>query len=232
MSLGGPGSSSSMDQAIFNAAQEGVLVVGTLLLLMLHFNAMVSHSPPMTTTHMRLLLYLRTLVAAGNENQNACLYQPASSQYALTVGSIDMDDSRSSFSNFGSCVQVFAPGRDITSSWWTSDTATNTISGTSMATPHVAGIAALFWEKDPSLSVVEVMGQIIASNNETSVQNADGPENRNGIALTAATFVEGFANTTPLPQVCHYSSASALFVSSSQIFILALPMLMVIGTFW
>jgi subtilisin family serine protease len=194
---------------------------------------MILRQPHWTTTHSGLNSFFCT----GNENANACLYQPASSQYALTVGSIDMDDSRSSFSNYGNCVQVFAPGRDITSSWWSSDTATNTISGTSMATPHVAGIAALFWDQDPTLSVVQVMGQIITSDDEASVQNADGPEDRNGIAITAATFVAGFTNTTtPPPQVCQYSSAkSALIVSSSlsQAFILAMPMLMgVVATFW
>ncbi|MBZ9750855.1 S8 family peptidase [Deinococcus sp. HMF7604] len=82
-------------------------------------------------------------VAAGNENQNACNVSPARAASAITVGSTTRTDARSSFSNFGTCVDIFAPGSDITSTWNTSNTATNTISGTSMATPHVAGAVAL-----------------------------------------------------------------------------------------
>ncbi|WP_221090988.1 S8 family peptidase [Deinococcus aquaedulcis] len=83
------------------------------------------------------------VVAAGNSNANACNYSPASAASAITVGSTTSSDARSSFSNFGSCVDLFAPGSSITSTWNTSNTATNTISGTSMASPHVAGAAAL-----------------------------------------------------------------------------------------
>jgi len=83
------------------------------------------------------------LVAAGNNNDNACNYSPASAPKVITVGSTTTDDSRSSFSNWGKCVDVFAPGTNILSSWYLSDTATNTISGTSMATPLAAGSIAL-----------------------------------------------------------------------------------------
>ncbi len=83
-------------------------------------------------------------VAAGNENTNACNSSPARAANAVTVGSTTTTDARSSFSNYGTCLDVFAPGSSITSSWYTSDTATNTISGTSMASPHVAGVAALY----------------------------------------------------------------------------------------
>ncbi|KEF33192.1 peptidase S8 [Deinococcus sp. RL] len=82
-------------------------------------------------------------VAAGNENQNACNVSPASAASAITVGSTTNTDARSSFSNYGSCLDIFAPGSNITSTWIGSTTATNTISGTSMATPHVAGAIAL-----------------------------------------------------------------------------------------
>jgi len=83
-------------------------------------------------------------VAAGNDNANACNYSPARAANAMTVGSTTSTDARSSFSNFGTCVDIFAPGSSITSAWHTSNSATNTISGTSMASPHVAGVAALY----------------------------------------------------------------------------------------
>ncbi len=89
-------------------------------------------------------------VAAGNSNANACNYSPARVAAAITVGSTTSSDARSSFSNYGSCLDIFAPGSDITSAWHTSDTATNTISGTSMASPHVAGVAALYLQETPA----------------------------------------------------------------------------------
>jgi subtilisin family serine protease len=82
-------------------------------------------------------------VAAGNDSQDACNYSPASEPTAHTVGSTTSSDARSSFSNYGSCVDINAPGSSILSSWYTSDTATNTIGGTSMASPHVCGGGAL-----------------------------------------------------------------------------------------
>jgi subtilisin family serine protease len=83
-------------------------------------------------------------IAAGNSNADACNYSPARTPAAITVGATTSTDARASFSNYGGCVDLFAPGQSITSAWATSNTATNTISGTSMATPHVAGVAALF----------------------------------------------------------------------------------------
>ena len=83
------------------------------------------------------------VVAAGNSNASACNYSPARAPSAITVGASTNADARASYSNYGNCLDLFAPGSAITSAWNTGDSATNTISGTSMASPHVAGVAAL-----------------------------------------------------------------------------------------
>jgi aqualysin 1 len=101
------------------------------------------------------------VVAAGNSNANACNYSPARVAEALTVGSTTASDSRSSFSNRGSCVDIFAPGSSITSAWHTSNSATNTISGTSMASPHVAGVAALYLQNNTTATPAQVFSAVI-----------------------------------------------------------------------
>lgn len=121
MSLGG-GASTSLDNAVENAVNDGILVVA----------------------------------AAGNDNTDACNASPARVEDALTVGSTTSSDQRSSFSNYGSCVDIWAPGSDIASAWYTSDTAVNTISGTSMAAPHAAGVGALYLESNSSASPASV----------------------------------------------------------------------------
>lgn len=83
------------------------------------------------------------VVAAGNSNADACRYSPARVSEALTVGATTSSDAKASYSNYGTCLDLFAPGSQITSAWSSSDSATNTISGTSMASPHVSGVAAL-----------------------------------------------------------------------------------------
>jgi subtilisin family serine protease len=83
-------------------------------------------------------------IAGGNNNKSACNYSPARVTEAITVGATTSTDARASYSNYGTCLDLFAPGSSITSAWYTSTTATNTISGTSMATPHVAGLVALY----------------------------------------------------------------------------------------
>ena len=103
-----------------------------------------------------------TSVAAGNDyGANACNYSPARVAAAITVGSTTSSDAKSDFSNIGSCLDIFAPGSSIPSAWHTSDTATNTISGTSMATPHVAGVAALYLQNNPSASPATVRDAIV-----------------------------------------------------------------------
>ena len=118
-------------------------------------------------------------IAAGNSNANACNSSPARVAAAITVGSTTSSDARSSFSNYGSCLDIFAPGSSITSSWSTSDTATNTISGTSMATPHVAGVAALYLQSNPSASPATVRNALVNNSSLNKISNAgSGSPNR------------------------------------------------------
>lgn len=105
-------------------------------------------------------------IAAGNSKANACNYSPARVVNAITVGATTSRDVRADYSNYGSCLDLFAPGSSIISAWYTSNTATNTISGTSMATPHVAGVVAIYLQGKPSASPATVATAL--RNNTTS----------------------------------------------------------------
>jgi len=128
-------------------------------------------------------------VAAGNGNwfgfaQNACNSSPARVAQALTVGATDRTDTKASWSNYGSCLDLFAPGVSITSSWATSDTATNTISGTSMATPHVVGVAALYLQSNTSASPATVASALSANATNGVVKSA-GNNSPNKLLFTS-----------------------------------------------
>ena len=118
-------------------------------------------------------------VAAGNSNTNACNSSPARAANAITVGSTTTTDARSSFSNFGTCLDIFAPGSGILSAYATSNTATATLSGTSMASPHVAGVAALYKQVNPSASATTVRNAIVNGATTNVVTNpGSGSPNR------------------------------------------------------
>ena len=107
---------------------------------------------------------ITVVAAAGNSNVDACTVSPASNvNSALTVGATTTSDARAAYSNFGECVDLFAPGSGITSAWHTSTSATNTISGTSMAAPHVAGLAARYLSAATTAVPSQVMDAIKAA---------------------------------------------------------------------
>jgi len=139
MSLGG-GASTALDTAVSNSITSGVTYA----------------------------------VAAGNGNkggvpQNACNYSPARVPAALTVGATDRTDKPASFSNYGACVDLFAPGVGITSDWYTSTTAINTISGTSMATPHVTGVAAQYLQGHAGATPAQVSSAVTGASTKDIV---------------------------------------------------------------
>merc|ERR1719297_284976 len=118
-----------------------------------------------------------TVMAAGNNNYDACRNTWAWIPSAITVGSTDSRDSRSSFSNYGSCVDIFAPGSAIVSAHYTSDTLSRTLSGTSMATPHVAGGAALILQVNPSFTQSQVKSALIKNAERGVIADPKGTPN-------------------------------------------------------
>ena len=137
------------------------------------------------------------VVAAGNSAVDACGTSPARVPAAITVGSITISGARSSFSNFGTCLDLFAPGSSITSSWHTGDNATNTISGTSMAAPHVAGTAALYLQKTPTGTPAAVRDAIVASATTNTVTDpGTGSPNRLVYSHLGAGTVSPTTSTT------------------------------------
>ena len=146
LSLGG-GASTALDNAIRGAVSDGITVV----------------------------------VAAGNDGQallggltggnNACNASPSRVPEAITVGATDRNDAKASYSDVGRCIDLFAPGTAITSDWIGSDSATNTISGTSMATPHVTGAAALYLSSNPSATPSQVQSRIVGSSSVGVITN-------------------------------------------------------------
>lgn len=131
LSLGG-GASTALDTAVQNVINDGVVMA----------------------------------VAAGNDGLNACNYSPARAVNAVTVGATgafytgETTDTRSGYSNFGTCLDIFAPGSNIVSSWMGGTTTTNTISGTSMATPHVAGVAAVLFGRYPTSTPAQIAAML------------------------------------------------------------------------
>jgi len=120
---------------------------------------------------------LTVTVAAGNNNYDACQKTWAWIPAAITVGSTDKTDVRSSFSNYGSCVDIFAPGGRIVSAHYTSDTLSRTLSGTSMATPHVAGGAALILQMNPTYDYKRVKGALINNAERDAISDTQGTPN-------------------------------------------------------
>ena len=130
-----------------------------------------------------------TAVAAGNGNwigiaQNACNYSPARVPTAITVGATTSSDAKASYSNYGTCLDLFAPGSGVTSAWYQSDTQTNTISGTSMAAPHVAGVAALHLQGAPGATPQQVRDALVTGATPGVVSRA-GSGSPNRLLFTA-----------------------------------------------
>ncbi|MEU4746769.1 S8 family serine peptidase, partial [Actinosynnema sp. NPDC023658] len=137
-------------------------------------------------------------LASGNSNSDACNFTPARVAEAITVNASTNTDARASFSNFGTCTDIFAPGQDITSAWNTNDTATNTISGTSMASPHVAGAAAVLLGATPTLTPAQVASAMVANSTPNKITNpGTGSPNRLLFVNTGGDPGPGAPSITP-----------------------------------
>jgi subtilisin family serine protease len=167
-------------------------------------------------------------VAAGNQAAGACAYSPARVPAAITVGATMSTDSRDTrYSNFGTCLDLFAPGTSVTSAWYTSDAATATASGTSMASPHVAGVAALYLQGHPGATPAQVRDAVVTSATPGAVANAGTgspnlllysglsapaggtPATCSGTSQTLSGSLSGAGTTAIQPNGTYYRSGGA-----------------------
>ena len=155
-------------------------------------------------------------IAAGNSNANACNYSPARVGDAMTIGATTSTDAKASYSNYGSCVDLFAPGSSITSAWYTGDSATNTISGTSMATPHVAGAAALYLQTSPAASAQGVRDALFEMATKGVVTSSSSANNHLLYTLDIRASGTTPANVPPTASFTHSCSGlTCLFTDTS-----------------
>jgi len=138
-------------------------------------------------------------VAAGNDNEDACNYSPARAPAAITVGSTTSADAKSGFSNFGTCLDIWAPGSFILSTVHTSDTATGTKSGTSMACPHVTGSLAQIWSSYPTYTATQVESALIASASVGEITGFPATPTSVNLFLTVPTPFPTPSPTTTAP---------------------------------
>ncbi len=152
------------------------------------------------------------VVAAGNSSANACNYSPARAAAAITVGATTSSDTRASYSNYGTCLDLFAPGSGITSAWKNNDNSTNTISGTSMASPHVAGVAALVLQAFPTYAPGQVTTAITARASSGKVGN---PGTGSPNLLLFSDFSAGGGGPANLPPAASFPAPSCTDLACS-----------------
>ncbi|MCP3144977.1 S8 family serine peptidase [Pyxidicoccus xibeiensis] len=153
-----------------------------------------------------------TVVSAGNESDNACDYSPARAPSAITVGSTTSSDSRSSFSNYGTCVDIFAPGSSITSSSNSGNTSSTSMSGTSMSSPHVAGAAALYLSANPTATPAQVRDALV---NNATPNKVTSPGTGSPNRLLYTSFITGGGSDTTPPTTSITSPAGGATLSGT-----------------
>ena len=158
------------------------------------------------------------VVAAGNSNQDACVESPASAPRAITVAATTSSDSRASFSNYGNCIDIFAPGVSINSAWISSSSAIASLSGTSMASPHVAGVVALFLQAGAATpAAVDSWLRAGASSNKVASAGAGSPNLLlQTTAFSPAPAPEPEVTPEPEPELYPPATPTGLRASASR----------------
>jgi len=148
------------------------------------------------------------VVSAGNNGVDACKASPASTPTVISVGATNKDGELASYSNFGPCVKIFSPGYEVMSAWHTGDNATKTLSGTSMASPKVAGLAALVLETAPAASPLEVATFLLehASHNRATLEDSS-PSQGSTASMTNAPAESAMANSLAFKAMATLSDA-------------------------